>query len=340
MATPGDAASQVRGPRPPTRPPALGRLSALTRVAVLGAVTALVLPLTSCTGEQPSASAADNGPVRIAVNGWAGYEAGAAVLGRLLTTELGYPVQTVKLNEAQSWEGLEKGTVDVIVENWGREAEKQIYIEEKKVAVSAGRNGSRGVIGWYVPQWMVDEYPDITDWRQLNKYAHLFKTDKSGNLGQLLDGDASYVTHDEALVRNLDLDYKVVYAGSEKALIEAARRATRDRTPLLMYFYQPQWLFTQVKLAKVNLPPYAIGCDADPAKVRCDYPPYLLDKIVSRRFADTGGGAYELVRNFTWTNDQQNAVANDMTENGLDADRAAQKWIDANRIIWKEWLPD
>ncbi|MDP9860892.1 MULTISPECIES: ABC transporter substrate-binding protein [Streptosporangium] len=308
------------------------------RRQLAGAVAALLL-LTACSGEEAGPPPA-GGTVKIAINGWAGYEASAAVLGRLLEQELGYEVRRVELNEAQSWEGLEKGTVDVIVENWGHETEKKTYIEEKKVAVSAGRNGNRGVIGWYVPQWMADRYPDITDWRQLNKYAHLFKTDKSGNFGQLLDGDASYVTNDEALVRNLKLDYKVVYAGSEKALIRAARTATRRRTPLLMYFYEPQWLFTQIKLAKINLPPYAIGCDTDAAKVACDYPPYLLDKIVSRRFADTGGRAYELVRNFTWTNGQQNAVADDMTNNGLNADQAAQKWIDANRIVWKDWVPD
>ncbi|MEV4188163.1 ABC transporter substrate-binding protein [Streptosporangium canum] len=303
----------------------------------LAGVAAALLLLTACSGER-EAPPPTGGTVKIAINGWAGYEASAAVLGRLLEQELGYEVRRVELNEAESWEGLEKGTVDVIVENWGREAEKKTYIEEKKVAVSAGRNGNKGVIGWYVPQWMADRYPDITDWRKLNKYAHLFKTDKSGNFGQLLDGDASYVTNDEALVRNLGLDYKVVYAGSEKALIKAAKLATRRRTPLLMYFYEPQWLFTQIKLAKINLPPYAIGCDADAAKVACDYPPYLLDKIVSRRFADTGGRAYELVRNFTWTNDQQNAVADDMT-GGLSADQAARKWIEANKIVWKDWLP-
>ncbi|MEU8385749.1 ABC transporter substrate-binding protein [Streptosporangium sp. NPDC048865] len=346
MATPGDAASPVRGSRPPDR--ALPRLPwlrhpARLRPLALGAAVALLLPLAACTGDTreetappPPASAT----VRIAVNDWAGYQAGAAVIGRLLTQELGYQVQTVRLTPPQSWEGLEKGTVDVIVENWGREALKRTYIEEKKVAVSAGRTGIRGVIGWYVPQWMADRYPGITDWRRLNSYAHLFRTNRSGDLGQLLGGDPSYVTNDDALVRNLGLDYRVVHADGEKALVDAAERATRDRTPLLMHFYEPQWLFTRLKLAKVELPPYAIGCDADPATVRCDYPPYLLDKIVSRRFADTGGRAYELVRNFSWTSEQQNAVAGDMAAGDLDAAQAAQKWIDANKVTWKEWIPD
>ena len=66
---------------------------------------------------------------------------------------------------------------------------------------------------------MAEKYPDITDWKNLNKYADMFKTSESGGKGQLLDGDPSYVTNDEALVKNLDLNYKVVVGGSEAALI-------------------------------------------------------------------------------------------------------------------------
>ncbi|GII91390.1 ABC transporter substrate-binding protein [Sinosporangium siamense] len=300
-----------------------------------------VLLLAGCTGGGASekAEAPSKGTVRLAINPWIGYEASAAVLTYLLAEELGYEVEKKHLDEAKSWEGIENGEVDVIIENWGREAEKKKYIEEKKVAVSAGTNGNKGVIGWYVPKWMVDRYPDITDWRNLNKYADLFKTSKSGSQGQFLSGDPSFVTNDSALIKNLDLNYKVVYAGSEAALIKAAKRASEDKTPLLMYFYEPQWLFTQVKLAKINLPPYAIGCDKDPKKIACDYPPYLLDKIVSKRFAATGGKAYELVRNFHWTNDHQNSVADDITNKELPPDEAAKRWVDSNKIVWKGWMP-
>ena len=72
---------------------------------------------------------------------------------------------------------------------------------------------------------MAEQYPDITDWNNLNKYADMFKTSESGGKGQLLDGDPSFVTNDEALVKNLNLNYKVVYAGSEAALIQAFRQA-------------------------------------------------------------------------------------------------------------------
>ncbi|MFI7416883.1 ABC transporter substrate-binding protein [Nonomuraea sp. NPDC049684] len=297
------------------------------------------LLLTSCSGGAPETGVAARGTVNIDVHAWAGYEAQAAVLAYLLEHELGYKVSTRRMEEKKSWGDFESGKVDVIVENWGHNDLKKIYIEQKKVALSAGLTGNKGVIGWYVPEWMAKKYPDITDYRNLNKYAPLFRTSKTGNLGQVLDGDPTFVTNDEVLIKNLGLDYKVVYSGSEDALIKAAQTAARARTPLLMYFYEPQWLFTKVKLVKVNLPPYAIGCDDVPAKVACDYPPYLLDKIVSRRFAERGGKAYELVRNFTWTNDNQNAVAAEMINGRKTAEQAARQWVEENKIVWKDWIP-
>ena len=169
----------------------------------------------------------------------------------------------------------------MILENWGHEDLAKKYIDDKKVAVDLGPTGNQGIIGWYVPKWMADKYPDITDWNNLNKYADMFKTSESGGMGQLLDGDPSYVTNDEALVKNLNLNYKVVYAGSEDALITALKGATENQTPLLFYFYEPQWALSKYPVAQVKLPPYTPGCDADATKVACDYPPYTLNKIAS-----------------------------------------------------------
>ncbi|MEV5497403.1 ABC transporter substrate-binding protein [Nonomuraea fuscirosea] len=301
-------------------------------------LTGLLL-LTACSGAEPETAAQAKGTVNIDIHAWAGYEAQAAVMAHLLERELGYKVNKRPAKEDQSWKDFESGKVDVIVESWGHNDLKKTYIEQKKVALSAGLTGNKGVIGWYIPEWMAKRYPGITDYRNLNKYSSLFRTDKTGTAGQVLDGDPTFVTNDEAIIKNLGLNYQVVYSGSEAALIKAAQEATKNRTPLLMYFYEPQWLFTKIRLVKVSLPPYAVGCDGTAAKVACDYPPYLLDKIVSKRFAETGGKAYEFVRNFNWTNDDQNAVASDMINEKMSAEEAAERWVDENKIVWKDWIP-
>jgi glycine betaine/proline transport system substrate-binding protein len=312
-----------------------GIVLALAGVLALGGCGSPAPAVTPAPGVRP----APCGTLTIAVNPWVGYEANVAVVSYLARKELGCNVVTKREAEVDSWKHLATGEVDVILENWGHDDLKKRYIDQEKVAVEAGLTGNKGVIGWYVPPWMAKEYPDITDWRRLNDYAHLFRTPASRGKGQLLDGDPTYVTNDQALVRNLRLDFSVVYAGSEQALIDAFRTAERKREPLLGYFYSPQWLLSDVELVHIPLPPYTPGCDADPRKVACDYQPYDLDKIANKAFAYSGSPAAELIKNFEWTNDDQNQVARDIADRKLSPDKAAERWLDANRPVWQKWLP-
>jgi glycine betaine/proline transport system substrate-binding protein len=316
--------------------------------AVLAALaTTSALALSACGGssiqnaDEPSAGAKSCGDVNMAVNPWVGYEADAHVVGYLAKTKLGCTVNYKDLDEQVSWKGFGNGSVDVVMENWGHPELQAKYMKDKGgdgTAVDAGLTGNNGVIGWYVPPWMVDKYPDITDWNNLNKYADLFKTSESGDLGTFYDGDPGFVTNDEALVKNLNLNFKVVYAGSEDALIEGFRKAEQNKTPFIGYFYEPQWFLAEVPLVKVNLPKYTDGCDADPEKVACDYPPYPLNKVVSSKFASSGSPAYDLVKAFNWTNDDQNLVAKYIAQDQMDPDDAAKKWIDANPDKVDAWL--
>jgi glycine betaine/proline transport system substrate-binding protein len=307
-------------------------------VAILG------LTLTACGGAKvgdDSAAAGESGKCgtfNLAVNPWVGYEADAAVVAYVAKNDLGCKVNSKDLKEEIAWQGFGTGEVDTVLENWGHDDLKKKYITDQKTGMEAGSTGNKGIIGWYVPPWLAKAHPDILDYKNLNKYAAKFKTSESGGKGQLLDGDPSYVTNDEALVKNLKLDFKVVYAGSETALIQAFRKAEKNKEWVIGYFYEPQWFLSEVALKKVALPAYKEGCDADAEKVACDYPVYDLDKIVSTKFAKSGSPAYDLVKNFNWTNDDQNVVAKYIAVDKMTPEAAAKKWVEANRDKVDAWL--
>ena len=273
-------------------------------LAVLG------LTLTACGGAKVgdsseaggSGSSGKCGTFNLAVNPWVGYEADAAVVAYVAEHDLKCKVTKKDLKEEIAWQGFGTGEVDAILENWGHEDLKKKYITQQKTAVEAGPTGNKGVIGWFVPPWMVKKYPDITDWK------------------------------------NLKLNFKVVQGGSETSLIQSFRQAEEKKMPFIGYFYSPQWFFSEVPLVRVDLPKYTTGCDADPAKVACDYPDYDLDKIVSAKFAKSGSPAYDLVKKFHWTNDDQNTVAKYIAVDKMTPDAAAKKWVDANRDKVDAWL--
>ncbi len=185
---------------------------------------------------------------------------------------------------------------------------------------------------------MAEKYPDITDWKNLNKYASLFKTSESGGKGQLLDGDPSYVTNDEALVKNLKLNYKVVVGRQRGRADPGFKSAEKNKTPLLAYFYEPQWFFSEMKLVHVNLPKYTDRLRRRSGEGRLRLPGVHLNKLIAKKFADSGSPAVDLIKKFTWTNDDQNIVSTYIAKDGMTPDDAAKKWVDANPDKVKAWL--
>ncbi|MFJ7148837.1 ABC transporter substrate-binding protein [Streptomyces sp. NPDC100445] len=286
----------------------------------------------------PFANARGAKTVTLSVQSWVGAQADVAVAQYILEHELGYRVDTVQVDEVPAWDALSQGRVDALLEDWGHPDQERRYVHDKRTIAPGGGLGVTGHIGWYVPTYLVKQHPDITDWRNLNKYASLFRTAESGGKGQLMDGSPSYVTNDKALVKNLKLDYQVVFAGSEAAQITQIKQFAKEKKPFLTYWYAPQWLFEKVPMTEVKLPPYKKGCDADTAKITCAYPHTPLQKYLNAGFAKDGGRAAAFLKRFRWTTEDQNEVALMIAERKMAPAEAAREWVDGHRDVWKKWL--
>jgi glycine betaine/proline transport system substrate-binding protein len=317
---------------------------------LLAVSAAAVLALSACGGgaiddetaanEEQQSEAGDCGEINMAVNPWVGYYADAYVVGHVAETELGCTVNYKELKEDVSWQGFGTGEVDVVIEDWGHpELEKQFFAEQGDgSAMDFGETGNIGIIGWYVPPWLAEEHPEVLEYDNLNDFAAEFATSETGDKGQFLGADPSYVQFDEAIISNLGLDFEVVFSGSEAASITAFQQAEENKEFLIGYFYEPQWLFAELPLAKVALPPYEEGCQDDPAKVDCDYPETVLKKIVSTEWAEEGGPGVDLVEKFQWTNEDQNLVAKYISDEGMSNEDAAARWVEENPDKVAEWL--
>jgi glycine betaine/proline transport system substrate-binding protein len=290
--------------------------------------------------ESQAAEAGDCGEINMAVNPWVGYYADAYVVGHVAEERLGCTVNYKELKEDVSWQGFGTGEVDVVIEDWGHpDLEKQFFAEQGDgSAMDGGPTGNVGIIGWYVPPWLAEEHPEVLDYENLNDFASDFATSETGDKGQFLGADPSYVQFDEAIIENLGLDFEVVFSGSEAASITAFQQAEKNKEFLIGYFYEPQWLFADLPLEKVALPPYEEGCQDDPAEVDCDYPETVLKKILSTSWVEEGGPGVELVQNFEWTNDDQNLVAKYISDEGMSNEDAAARWVEENPDIVEGWL--
>jgi glycine betaine/proline transport system substrate-binding protein len=316
------------------------------RIRVLAAVGLLLLA-TACspaysTGSRgaPVAAAATTPNITLAVNSWTGSTADVYIAKWVLETQVGTKVKTVQLDEIPVWPAMAQGRVDGVLEVWGHEDLYDTYITKQHSVVDGGPLGAVGHIGWYVPAYVIQQHPSLASWEGLETASALFKTPESGSAGQMLDGSPSYVTNDGPIIKNLGLDFKIVYAGSEAAEIAQVRQSYAQRKPLLFYFYTPQWLNSQLDLREVALPPYTAECGKlAPEKINCAYPTYNLYKAFSAHFAATNSEAYQVLRNMRLTNRDQDEISSLIADKNMSPDAAAAAWGKANPSVWMTWLP-
>jgi len=251
---------------------------------------------------------------------------------------LGCTITQTTLDEGPTtYDAMEAGTIDVVIEDWGGGRWKDWT--DRGSVVEAGLNGNVGLIGMYVAPWMAAKYPDITDSKNLNKYADLFKTADSGGKGAWFEGPAGYTTIGEKMVAANKLNFKVIFSGSEAALVDGFTKAEANKTPFIGYAWQPWTLFAKIPNLESGHVKFPANDWTDPAKASglTDYPATPLVKLISKKLNDANDPFTSLVKNFTWTNDDQNGVAADI-EGGMTPEAAAQKWIDAHGDAVKAWL--
>lgn len=314
--------------------------------ASTGATSAPAPAGTTAAAGGTTPAAAAGAPIKLAVNPWDGSAVNANVAKIVLESKLGTPTELVALDENASWVGLDAGDLDANLEIWpsGHAADRTTYIDEKKTVVDIGTLGPKAKIGWYVPTFVVDQHPELKTWEGFkdDKLAKLFSTAESGEQGQFLMGDPSYVTYDEQIIKNLNLPLKFVVAGSEAALMTAIQQAETDQKPLLLQFWQPHWMPPNAKLTEVKLPDITAACDASRVAgdggYACDYPVDILYKAANAGLEAKNKAAFDFLSKFTLTTDQQNEVAQKIESDGMAADAAAKEWVDANPDIVNGWL--
>jgi glycine betaine/proline transport system substrate-binding protein len=319
-------------------------------VKLLAAGIALTALLAACGSDSDSsdattAPAAGGEGIVLAANPWTGSAVNANV-AKVVLESMGTPVEIIEIDENATWVGMDDGSIDAVLEVWpsGHAADRTTYIEGKKSVVDIGLLGPSAKIGWYVPTFVVEENPELATWEGFKdpELAKLFATAESGDLGQFLMGDPTYVTYDEQIIANLELPLKYVVAGSEAALITSVKQAIADKKPLLMQFWQPHWLQSQVALTEVKLPEVTDECLASAAAgdggFACDYPVDELYKAASAKLETKNAAAFALLKKFQLTTDQQNEIAAMVDSDGMTPADAAKKWVDANADVVAGWV--
>ncbi len=301
---------------------------------------------TDAPAESGDAPAEAGEGITLAINPWTGSAVNAQVAKVVLESELGTPVEFVEIDEFATWPGMEDGSIDAVLEVWpsGHAADYETYITTNQTVVDLGPLGPEAKIGWYVPTFVVDEHPELATWEGFMdpELAGLFATAETGDLGQFLMGDPTYVTYDEQIIANLGLPLQYVVGGSEATILTAIDTAIADHTPVLLQFWKPHWKQLEADLTEVQLPEVTDECLASAAAAdgayACDYPVDALYKAASVGLQEKNPAAFGFLSKLQLTTEQQSEIAGYIDRDGMDAGEAAAKWVTDNADIVNAWL--
>ncbi len=257
----------------------------------------------------------------------------------VIEKNLGYNVNLLTIDEIPAWPAMAQGKVSAVMEVWGHSPLYAQYVKGNKKVVDAGLEGPGGNIGWYVPTYLLQAHPELKSWQGVKKDWKLFVTPQSSPQGQFLDGSPSYVTNDAALVKNLGMNLKVVFAGTEAAQLTEIEQDYKAKKPVLFYWYTPQYQNAIYKFSQVALPPFTPACaKLKPADINCAYPPYHLYKVMASSLPTQAPEVANFIRRFNWTSDDQNSVSYDLAVKHMSNTAAAQAFVNSHQALVKSWL--
>ncbi len=281
--------------------------------------------------------------IMLCENPWTGSAVNAHV-AKLILEDMGHDVEIISIDENSQWAALASGEISACLELWpSGHLDSIAQFVDNGVVDNIGNLGVIGKISWYIPSYMLDSNPELATYEGFldADNAALFATAQTGDKGQFVGGDPSFYQFDADIINNLGMNLEVVYAGSEAAELAGLDAAYSRQDPYLFYFWTPHSVHAKYDLTAVELPAYSDECYAmaDEGGIDCDYPADVLMKLAYPGLKDDAPDAYTMLSNFNYSNADQIGLIAAVDEEGMNAEEAAQAWLDANEDTWKAWLP-
>lgn len=297
-------------------------------------------------GAYPVLAADSSDPIIIPIHNWSSQIVMSHIVGDMFGM-LGNSVEYVSADSQAVYEAVRLGDLHLQVEVWeGAFAASFDAAVERGGIHAAGEHNAITREDWWYPSWTKEACPGLPDWEALNECAELFATPETGDRGRFLGGPVDWLKHDHERVEALGMNFTVVNAGSAAALWAELAAAERNKTPIVMFNFTPNFAEAVWPGEFVEFPAWEEGCDTDPslgpnpdAVYDCGNPADGYMKIAAwDGMPDKWPGAYELLTRVDFNNAQISEMARLVDVEGMDPEDAAAAWMEANQDVWQPWL--
>jgi len=302
---------------------------------------------TLAAGMSMSASAApeSSDPIKLALNEWTGQHLTTYIAGEVLQ-RAGYNVEYVTAGYIPQFIALQNGSVTATLEIW----ESSIGDAPAKAVATGkvedlGSVGLQPIEGWYYPDYVADLCPGLPDYKALNECAAKFATAETIPKGRMIDYPADWESGNDKRIKAMGLDFQILNAGSEGALIAELKAASLTKQPYVMMFWRPHWVHSAYPGGWVEFPANEPGCMDDPKwgenpneVYDCGFANSWINKFTWSGTKDKWPGAYEILKSYQLENDQQEALMKAVDVDGEEELAVAKAWVDNNKDTWQVWI--
>lgn len=298
------------------------------------------------TGPVFSAAPESSDPIIIPTHNWSSQIVMSHVVGDLLE-KMGYTVDYVSTDSQAVYEAIRLGDATMEVEVWeGAFGPAFEEAKSKGGIVDAGDHDAVTREDWWYPLYVKEICPGLPAWEALNECAEKFATPETAPDGRFLGGPVDWLKHDAERVEALDMDFRVVNAGSAAALWAELGAAEKRGEPIVLFNWTPNFIEALYPGEFVEFPEYEEGCKDDPAMgpkpdvtYDCANPPNgYLKKAAWDGMADKWPRAFELLQDVNFTNPQIAEMAKLVDIDELEPAEAAQAWLEENTAVWQPWM--
>lgn len=295
----------------------------------------------------PAAHAAESSdPIIIPTHNWSSQIVMSHVVGQMFES-MGYTVEYVSTDSQAVYEAVRLGDVTLELEVW--EGAFGVAFTEamaKGGIVEAGAHNAVTREDWWYPAYVAELCPGLPDYKALNACAEMFATPETAPNGRFLGGPADWLKHDAERVEALGMAFTVVNAGSASALWAELAAAEKERRPIVLFNWTPNFIEALYPGAFVEFPEYVEGCKDDPAvgpnpdkTYDCGNPANGYLKIAAWDGMEAKWpGAFAVLQKISFTNAQIAEMAKMVDIDEMEPEEAAAAWLEANEAVWKPWL--
>lgn len=313
--------------------------------------SAMLLSLAACgSGGNSSAGGSDGSggsstpqektSITFADVGWDSIKLNNALAGLVAEEVFGYTWQETPGSTPISHEALMAGDVDVHMEEWTDNISAYQTDLEAGKFVELGINFNDNYQGFYVPRYVIDQYPDLKTVKDLAKYPQLFPDPEDSSKGIIYGGitgwEITEIMEKKVQAYGLDEYYNYFVSGSD-AVLSAAMTAAWDREePIVAYYWEPTWLLGMYDFVLLEDDPYDAETYQDGIGA-C--PAVTVTVAVSNDFAASNPEFCEFLSKFSMPSATISEALAYMQDSGADYQEAAH-WLlsESHPELVDEWL--